>query len=86
LEKEHPVLASFDITKDGKIILTDAPVESIADASRGFAQWIRRFYDRSNDIVPTFPPELAISLIEYKRKDLNELGFYEAWYEAGVNR
>jgi hypothetical protein len=75
-------LFSFLVQKDGRIVVREAMNVSVAETSRLVARWMMLFLKRCHEIVPTFPSELVVSLLEPKRAELEGLGFYEAWQEA----
>jgi hypothetical protein len=82
LLKSHPVLATFLVGKDGSFALHADTNTSAAAVSRGVAAWTREFFRKCNDIIPTFPPELALSLLEPLHGELEKSGFFEAWAET----
>jgi hypothetical protein len=79
---DHAALKPLEVGKDAHIKALTVPEVDIAETSRSIARLARVFFASCNNIVPTFPPELALSLIEADRMRLEELGFYEAWAEA----
>jgi hypothetical protein len=81
LKDQHPILASFSVGKNGVVTTLGFPEGSIAAASRAFAAWGRNFFERCHEIVPAFPPELALGLMEHHRRTLEEMGFHDAWHE-----
>lgn len=76
---KYRVLYSFLVNKDGSITFRVAPSSNVVEAVMGVTTWGLTFFNRCNDIVPTFPPELALSLLEPLRPKLAQLGFYQAW-------
>lgn len=82
LIERHECLKSYSVNKDGKISMQSLPETSVADLSRAFAEWAKNFFEKCNDIIPTFPSELAISLVERRRPQLKKIGFYKAWKVA----
>ena len=79
---DHTALKPLEVSKDAHISALTVPEVDVAEASRSVARLARVFFASCNNIVPTFPPELALSLIDDDRERLEELGFYEAWAEA----
>ena len=82
LHGTYPCLENFEIDKECTIICNDNPSCSVADLSRASALWAINFFNRCNDIVPTFPQNLAMELLEPQKDMLTSMGFYEAWQEA----
>lgn len=82
LQSDSAPLKPLEVGKDSHIKALTLPEVDVAGASRSIARLARVFFASCNNIVPTFPPELALTLIESDRKRLEELGFYEAWAEA----
>lgn len=86
LLKSHPVLATFLVGKDGSFALHADTNATAAAVTRGVAAWAREFFRKCNDIIPTFPAELALSLLESHRGKVEPTGYYEAWAELRESR
>lgn len=82
LQAKFEFLSVFEIDKDCTILCHDNPRCSIAELARSTAILAINFFNRCNDIVPTFPLNLASTLLEPQKEMLAKMGFYEAWQEA----
>lgn len=86
LLRSHRNLHAFSIEKDGTILTLGSPDCSIAELASGAAEWVVRFFEHCNGIVPTFPLSLAVSLLETQRAALEAIGFFEALDRAAGGR
>jgi hypothetical protein len=83
LVRRRRCLTSMRVKKDGKIVMSGEPECSLAEAVEATADWMGLFLQRCNEIVPTFPHNLAISLLEHMRAELDEVGFFTTFRELG---
>ena len=81
---QHKPIRAFSVGKDGKINCSELRGSRLEEVAAAVAQWIVRFLAHCNNIVPAFPPELALSLLEPMRDELEGTGFVKA-LEAAVS-
>ena len=80
--RKHRCISSTAVGKDGNIAFQRLPGCTLDEANAAFADWAVAFFRRCNEIVPIFPLELAVTLLEHLRQHLDKIGFFQAWQRA----
>lgn len=82
ISTRHRCLNGFSVKSSGQVILHSMPEASRSEIVAAVAEWMALFYRHCNTIIPAFPAEMASSLLDPMRSELNKLGFPEAWRKA----
>jgi hypothetical protein len=81
---KHRCLSVFSVEKGGAISHGEPPACKLSDLVGATAEWVKTFYSHCNGIVPTFPPSLAVTLLDSSAERLDEIGFFEAFDAASI--
>jgi hypothetical protein len=82
LLRKHRCLSNFSIEKGGTLSHGNPPDCKLSDMVCAAAEWAMDFYNHCNGIVPTFPPSLAVTLLDSNADRLEEIGFFDAFDAA----
>ncbi len=84
--REHRCINSITVGKDSNIAFQRLPGCTLEEANTAFANWAVAFFRRCNEIVPIFPLELAVTLLEHLRPHLDKIGFFQEWQRVVKDR
>ncbi|HUX05771.1 MAG TPA: hypothetical protein VMX35_00525 [Acidobacteriota bacterium] len=79
LMRSHRCLSAFSVEKGGTISHGEPPNCKLSEIVTAAAEWAMDFYNHCNSIVPTFPPSLAVSLLDQSHDNLDKIGFFNAF-------
>ena len=75
---QHKPIRTFAVGKDGRISHGEPRGMILEEVVAAVAQWIIRFLKHCDNIVPAFPPKMAVSLLEPMHNELQGIGLLEA--------